>query len=150
MPPALQRLDHVHVFVRDRPAAELWYAQALGFRRIAELEFWAVDGGPLTLADPSSSIHLALFEGPALACRSTLAFAVGPADFLAWRSHLFAVLGSPVQAEDHEVSWSLYFDDPDGNPYEITCYDHAVLAPELARGKAPLDAGRRDDPTANP
>jgi len=131
MPPALQRLDHVHVFVRDRSAAELWYGRVLGLRRAPELEFWAVDGGPLTLADSSGAIHLALLEGLASPCRWTLAFAVGSGDFLAWQSHLSAVLGSPPEVQDHVVSWSLYFDDPDGNPYEITCYDHAALAPRL-------------------
>ena len=25
----------------------------------------------------------------------------------------------------------MYFADPDGNPYEITCYDYAALAPAL-------------------
>jgi hypothetical protein len=29
------------------------------------------------------------------------------------------------------VSWSLYFSDPDGNPFEITSYEHAALAPQL-------------------
>ena len=32
------------------------------------------------------------------------------------------------RAEDHGLSWSLYFADPDGNPWEITSYQHAVVA----------------------
>jgi catechol-2,3-dioxygenase len=30
------------------------------------------------------------------------------------------------------VSWSIYFEDPDGNPFEITTYDHAALAAEAS------------------
>jgi sugar lactone lactonase YvrE len=33
--------------------------------------------------------------------------------------------------EDHQVSWSLYFSDPDGNPYEITSYEYGELPAQL-------------------
>ena len=42
--------------------------------------------------------------------------------------HLVDKLKRPVEPEDHQVSWSLYFADPDGNPWEITTYQHAVVA----------------------
>jgi hypothetical protein len=29
---------------------------------------------------------------------------------------------------DHQVSWSLYFLDPDGNRLELTSYDHGDIA----------------------
>lgn len=131
MPPALQRIDHVHVFVADRAAAETWYAEVLGLTRMAELEFWAESGGPLTISDTSNAIHIALFERPNEKCRSTIALAANAEDFLAWRAHLAAVLARPPKVEDHEVSWSLYFNDPDGNPYEITSYEYAELAKHL-------------------
>ena len=44
---------------------------------------------------------------------------------------LATALDRPPEVEDHEVSWSLYFSDPDGNPYEITCYEYAELASAL-------------------
>lgn len=51
--------------------------------------------------------------------------------FLAWQRHLEAVLQQRVEAVDHQLSWSLYFSDPDGNPFEITSTEvaplHAVL-----------------------
>jgi catechol-2,3-dioxygenase len=131
MPPPLQRLDHIHVFVADRVAAESWYAKVLGFTRMKEFEFWAEGGGPLTLSDMSNTIHIALFERPNEKCRSTIALAANAEDFLGWRSHLAAVLDRPPKVEDHEASWSLYFSDPDGNPYEITSYQHAELASTL-------------------
>lgn len=131
--PALDRADHLHVFVADRAAAERWYAEVMGLRRVPQLAGWAADGGPLTLADAAGVVHLALFERPHQPCRSTLALGVGADAFVAWQAHLQHVLGHAVEAVDHALSWSLYFADPDGNPYEITCDEHAALAARLAR-----------------
>ena len=88
MPPTLQRIDHIHVYVADRSAAERWYQTVLGFTRITSLAFWAVDGGPLTLTDAAGEIHLALFERPAQGRHATIAFAVTAGNFLAWREYL--------------------------------------------------------------
>jgi len=132
MLPAIERIDHIHVYVTDRKAAEKWYAEALGFKRIAALEFWAPNGGPLTIADAAGSAHLALFERPSTASRSTIAFGVSATAFLAWRAHLGEVLGETIEVFDHQVTWSLYFSDPDGNSFEITTDQYAELAAELA------------------
>lgn len=131
MIPVFQRIDHVHVYVADRAAAEAWYASVLGFARVPELAFWAPDNGPLTIVDGSGSVHLALFERAAEKCRSVIALGVNWREFLAWRAHLTAALGRPIEAVDHQVSWSLYFVDPDGNPYEITSYEYAELSAAL-------------------
>lgn len=127
MTPSLQRVDHIHIYISDRSAAELWYRNVLGFTRVEELAFWAADGGPLTIADASGAIHLALFERPAQGRHATIAFAVTAEDFIAWREHLRSFSELEVEMEDHDVSWSLYFHDPDGNPYEITCYEYTSL-----------------------
>lgn len=127
MPPELLAFDHVHVFVADRAAAEAWYQRVMGLRRTPELEFWAVDGGPLTLQNTNGSVHIALFERPAQPCRSTIALRVGASAYGEWRRHLKSTLGGAVTEEDHEASLSLYFRDPDGNPYEITTYDVAMV-----------------------
>ena len=126
--PRLERIDHIHVFVTDRVAAERWYLDVLGFRRAPELKLWAGGGGPLTLADTSGGVHLALFERPPQPCRSTIALAASATEFLAWQAHPGAVFGRPIEAVDHHLSWSLYFANPDGNPYEITSYAHDALA----------------------
>jgi catechol 2,3-dioxygenase-like lactoylglutathione lyase family enzyme len=131
MTPSLQRIDHIHIYVSDRNAAEAWYRNVLGFARIEELAFWAADGGPLTIADTSGAIHLALFERPAHGRHATIALAVDAENFLAWREHLRSVPGLEITMEDHAVSWSLYFCDPDENPYEITCYEYESLASHL-------------------
>ena len=134
MAPTLKNIDHVHVFVADRVAAEAWYARMLGFTRIVALESWAADGGPLTIADASGAIHVALFEAAPIKTRATVAFGADVAQYLAWRQHLQKALGSAVSFEDHGMSLSMYFCDLDGNPFEITCYAVSQL-------RAALDAG---------
>ena len=47
--------------------------------------------------------------------------------FVAWREHLGQCLGAMPAVEDHGLTHSLYFSDPDGNPYEITKYEHAAF-----------------------
>ena len=127
MPPELQAFDHVHVYVTDRRTAEAWYRETLGMYRTPELEFWAEGGGPLTIQNPSGSIHIALFERVAQPCRSVVALRVAGKEFNDWRSHLGTTLPGQVAEEDHVASVSLYFSDPDGNPYEITTYEITAL-----------------------
>ena len=127
MAPELERVDHIHLFVADRSAAEQRYARVVGLKRLKDLEFWAHDGGPLTIGSPSGSVHIALFERPAAKCRSTIALATTAGGLRAWREHLAGELGRPVETVDHEVSWSLYFEDPDGNAYEVTTYEYEAL-----------------------
>lgn len=131
MPPSFQRIDHIHIHVSDRSAAEAWYRAVLGFTRVEEFAFWATEGGPLTLADASGAIHLALFERPAQTRHSTIALVVNAENFLAWREHLRIIPELAVELDDHGISWSLYFHDPDGNPYEITSYEYNQLAQQL-------------------
>ena len=63
---------------------------------------------------------------PTRPCRSTIALRVSGRDFASWREHLGRELGGAVSFEHHQASVSLYFDDPDGNPYEITTYEVAA------------------------
>ena len=129
--PSLERIDHIHVFVMDRAVSERWYADVLDFTRVPKLEHWARGGGPLTLANPSDTIHLALFERPSdwtEPSRATIAMAASGGEFLAWRRHLSAALGQSIDAVDHGVSWSMYFSDPDKNPFEITSYEYDEVA----------------------
>jgi len=133
--PLLLDVDHVHVFVSDRVAAERWYERVLGLTRVEQLEAWATDRGPLTIANPSGTVHLALFERPAQKRDSTIALSVSAPDFAAWQRHLELALARKLEVVDHDLSLSLYFTDPDGNPYEITTNDHETARAVL--GKAP-------------
>ena len=122
MTPGLDGVDHIHINVVDRAVSERWYAEVLGFSRVRELEFWAVDGGPLTLTDARGNIHLALFESDQIQ-GTTIAFRVSAAGLAQWMSHL-AANGIEVEPVDHQISWSVYFEDIDGNRYEITTYEY--------------------------
>lgn len=129
MPPSLDDVDHVHVMVADRRGALDWYQRVLGVEPVADLAAWAVDGGPLTLGNATGSVHLALFERPVQpGNRSTVALRVSAQDFVAWREHLRVALAAEPEFQDHELAVSLYFADPDGNPYEITTYEVDALA----------------------
>lgn len=135
-PPPVRSIDHIHVYVADRQAAERWYAAVLGFTRIKAYEFWAADGGPLTIRNQEGSVHIALFERPPQeGCRSTIALGVNAHEFAAWRAHLTRVLPQAPSVEDHALSVSLYFRDPDGNPYEITTYEYQAAKAALAVGE---------------
>lgn len=122
MIPKINGIDHIHINVSDRARAESWYTKVLGLSRVADLEFWAADGGPLTLTDDGGHVHLALFESSNIQ-NTTVALNVSSVDFAAWITHL-AKHGISVKPVDHEVSWSLYFRDIDGNPFEITTYEY--------------------------
>ena len=127
----MRAIDHVHVLLTG--AAEAWYARVLGLKRMEHRVFWAGDGGPLTLANEHDTVHVALFERPPQKCRSTVAFGVS-AKLRAWQAHLRACLGAEPRIEDHQLCSSLYFSDPDGNPYEITSYEHVEFARLATRG----------------
>ena len=131
MAPELQGIDHIHVFVTDRARSEAWYANVMGLRRMPEFETWAAEAGPLTLANASGTVHLALFERRVSRCLSTVALRATAAGLLAWRSHLERVLDRPVALVDHQLAWSMYFSDPDGNPYEVTTYDYDAASAAL-------------------
>ncbi len=131
MIPTLISIDHIHLSVGDRALAEKWYKDVLGFTRIISLERWAVDGGPLTIASASGNIHLALFENAEV--QSTIvAFNVGSEEFFEWMAHLDRK-GIFVKEVDHDLSWSIYFKDLDGNPFEITTYEYDRVKEKLEK-----------------
>ncbi len=120
MAPRISGVDHIHVFVADRAKACHWYREVLGLMPVAQYAAWATDGGPLTVANAEGSVHLALFERPTAPNRATIALGVSGLELLRWQAHLQSVLGKTVALVDHQLSWSLYLSDPDGNPFEIT------------------------------
>jgi len=129
MPPRFIQVDHIHVHVKDRPSALKWYEEVLDFIPIKELEFWATSPQePLTIGSRDGAIRLALFEDASIPCRSTIALGATGTEFLAWHAHLQSQLAIDIPIFDHQVTWSLYFSDPDGNPFEIITHDYTFVA----------------------
>ncbi|XWN29918.1 MAG: hypothetical protein ROR55_20830 [Devosia sp.] len=71
---------------------------------------------------------------------TTIAFSVDGEAFLGLVDKLGALgvrdrAGSALSRSplvDHQLAWSVYFADPDGNPIEITTYDYAHVASHRA------------------
>lgn len=121
--PTLTGIDHIHVYVDDRAAAQQWYRDVLGFTPVEAFLFWATPDGPLTLENPEGTVHLALFESRKFPHTSAIAFGASGEQFLAWKAHLEG-LGIELRLADHDAAWSLYFSDPFDNLHEITTYEH--------------------------
>jgi len=123
----LEGIDHVAMSVRDVEAAANWYIDVLGFERRYE-GMWG--GIPAFIGKGTTSI--ALFpvrskEETATSVRSGvrmlhLAFGANRKNFLAAQEEL-KQRGIQFEFQDHEISHSIYFSDPDGHKLEITTYD---------------------------
>jgi catechol 2,3-dioxygenase-like lactoylglutathione lyase family enzyme len=133
----VQRLDHVHVAVKDRASAIAWYGRVFGLRKHYDYTERGDRLGPVVLSSDGGETHLALFDSKdAVPCSQTVAFRVDAAGFLTFLRRLedLEVLDDqgkrvmPKDASDHYNLWLVYFCDPDGNSYEITTYDYKEVA----------------------
>ncbi len=145
LPFRVAALDHVELLVPDRYEAAAWYEAVLGLTIIRDFEFWAVDeGGPLMISSDGGRTKVALFEGQPQAGRDSIgyirmAFCVDAPGFLRFLETLGEQTihdrnGKRLTAEqvvDHDRSWSIYFNDPWGNPLEVTTYDYDAVAAAL-------------------
>ena len=123
----LEGIDHVALTVRDVEEAAKWYADVLGFERRYE-GMW--DGIPTFIGKGNTAI--ALFparDGDSKSSAHTgkirmlhLAFRANHDGFLAAQEELKR-RGIKFEFQDHEISHSIYFHDPDGHELEITTYD---------------------------
>lgn len=139
----VEQIDHIHVHVHDQYEAAAWYSEVLGLEILAEYEDWATGGGPLTISSDGGNTSLALFQRarPGSVALSTIAFRVGGEGFIAFLAGLKEreirdVRGNRVTRADlvdHERSFSIYFCDPDGNPFELTTYDYQYVSERLAQ-----------------
>jgi catechol 2,3-dioxygenase-like lactoylglutathione lyase family enzyme len=129
----LKGIDHVALAVRDIEHSAKWYIDVLGFKRLYE-GMW--DGIPVFIGKGDTAI--ALFpvreSESQTAIRSDnsgmlhLAFRADAGNFVAAQTELNG-RGIKFEFEDHEISHSIYFRDPDGNRLEITTYELEGCAP---------------------
>ena len=123
---ALEGIDHVALSVRDVEQSARWYIDVLGFEhRLPGM--WG--GVPVFVGKGTTA--LALFpvggDGAADPIRTGmrmlhLAFRATRAAFLAAQEDL-KQRDIAFDFEDHEISQSIYFRDPDGHHLEITTYE---------------------------
>ena len=136
---SIQDVDHIEMFVSDREKAAQWYGEIFGLKPIQELEMWSKIG-PLFIGNEDKEVVLALMNGKKENDGSInrLAFRTTGGQFIDFLDRvddmgLFFMQEKVTQEQvvDHDLSYSLYFDDPDGNKLELTCYDHDYLKPKI-------------------
>ena len=129
----LEGIDHVALSVRDVGRSAQWYIDVLGFERRYQ-DVW--DGIPTFIGKGTTAI--ALFP-PRTKSTSTsssrgeiqmlhLALRASWKNFLAVQEELKR-RGIKFEFQDHEISHSIYFHDPDGHELEITTYELEGRAP---------------------
>jgi catechol 2,3-dioxygenase-like lactoylglutathione lyase family enzyme len=123
----LEGIDHVALAVHDIEQSAKWYIDVLGFERLHE-GMW--DHVPTFIGKGNTGIALfpmSSHAGPASSARSGirmlhLAFRANRENFLAAQRKL-KKRGIKFEFQDHEISHSIYFRDPDGHQLEITTYE---------------------------
>jgi catechol 2,3-dioxygenase-like lactoylglutathione lyase family enzyme len=133
----LEGIDHVAMSVPDVERSAQWYIEVLGFERRYE-EMW--DGIPVFIGKGTTSIALFPVRSNDESIRQRtdspgrtsserggvrmlhLAFRASRKNFLAAQEEL-KQRGINFEFQDHEISHSIYFSDPDGQKLEITTYE---------------------------
>jgi catechol 2,3-dioxygenase-like lactoylglutathione lyase family enzyme len=123
----LEGIDHVAVGVRDIERSAKWYIEVLGFERLHE-GMW--DGVPTFIGKGNTGIALFPAKPDAKPTSSShrelrmlhLAFRANKENFLAAQREL-KKRGIDFEFQDHDISHSIYFRDPDGHQLEITTYE---------------------------
>ena len=122
----LEGIDHVAMGVGDIERSAKWYIDVLGFERLHE-GMW--NGLPTFIGKGNTGIALFPAKADAKPTSSShrelqmlhLAFRASRENFLAAQREL-QKREIKFEFQDHEISHSIYFRDPDGHQLEITTY----------------------------
>lgn len=126
----ISALDHVHLYVADPEAAADWYGRVLGLQVLPSSK--RLHGGKY-MATPRGQYCATIFPGkPPSDGDHTTAFRVSGRVFMEFGEQLphtdvsgrSGNLLRASDAADHDLAFSYYFQDPDGNHLELTTYDH--------------------------
>jgi catechol 2,3-dioxygenase-like lactoylglutathione lyase family enzyme len=123
----LEGIDHVALSVRNIEQSAKWYMEVLGFERLHE-GMW--NGVPTFIGKGNTGLALFPARSDAKSTSSShrelrmlhLAFRANRGNFLAAQREL-EERGIKFDFQDHEISHSIYFRDPDGHQLEITTYE---------------------------
>src|SRR5688572_1291448 len=123
----VEGVDHVALVVRDVERSIRWYGDVLGLERL-HADVW----GDIPAFIGAGTTALALFPvrdgdaqpppGRNAITMLHLAFRTDAAGFRAAKEEL-TQRGIAWTFQNHTVSHSIYFEDPDGHQLEITTYD---------------------------
>jgi catechol 2,3-dioxygenase-like lactoylglutathione lyase family enzyme len=148
-PFSIQHIDHIKVSVPDRYEAAKWYEQVFSLK-ILHGPAWdaaaALPNSPLFLGtdDALDGPKLAILEGEPLGKHPPVgltraSFRVSAESFLRFLDHLDELALFDEEGErvtrthvvDQWIAWSLYFNDPYGNRYEVLTYEYETVRHRL-------------------
>jgi catechol 2,3-dioxygenase-like lactoylglutathione lyase family enzyme len=123
----IDALDHIALSVRDVTRSAGWYVDVLGFKRLHE-DKWNgipvfVGNGDAAVALFPASEEIGSTSTDRIAVRTLhFAFRTDRENFLRAQDAL-KKRAITFEFQDHEISHSIYFRDPDGHKIEITTYE---------------------------
>lgn len=127
MPISIQHIDHIALTVRDVERSTRWYCEVLGLEHrypgmwagVPAMVFCGETGLALF---PASTAEPQPPPGREAIAMQHFAFRADRAGFETAQAELHE-RGIAFVFQDHDISHSIYFHDPDGHQIEITTYD---------------------------